>query len=543
MPRDTRGEFAAGASSMVTAVFIAKMLGIFFIVPLQNLIGNYALGLYQLVYPLYSIMLTLATAGFPLALSKAISDLAARGEHKKASATYAIVARALALFGVAAFFVMWFAGPYFLRGAAAGPQAVRDAVPAVRALAPALLLLPLMSAQRGYLQGHLRLEASGASQVAEQFTRVGTVLIGLIIAVNLGAGPATTAAIATFGGTAGAIAAFVLLLRSVRRMRRELARRVRYAPRPALDPRRVMRQLFVYSLPIALGTLVLPVSQSIDAWTVTRELRGAGMGAAAAIRLYGVYAGEALRLMQVPLSFAMAIGASVLPAITEAVALRDRGLAHERLLTSLRMTAFITLPAAAAIAALAAPIDIALFRSSGGAPVIALAAVISIFSALELVSTYILQGYGVFYRPVAHMAAGAFVKLEFNLLLIPPLGIVGAPLASIAGFMVSSWLNMASLRRVARTRTTFPATAWRSLLAAAIAGAWFYALTRLYTGYAVAWHAQSSRWLALACIVIAMAIGAPLYLIFSILDRAVTGRELMRVPVLGRWLERWTAHS
>ena len=535
---DSKGRFTRGATSMVASVFIAKLLGILFVVPLQNLIGTYALGLYQLVYPLYNIMLTLTTAGFPLALSKTISHFAARGEYRKATATYSIVGRTLALSGVVGFFIMWFAGPLFLAGTAAGPASVRLAVPAVRALAPALLILPLMSAQRGYLQGNLRLEPSGSSQVLEQFVRVGVVLLGLIVAVRLGAGPSTTAAIATFGATAGAVAAFVFLLHAVRRLRRELARKSRYAPVPQLRPGYVLPQLFIYSLPIALGTLVLPISQSIDAWTVTRELRSAGTSAVAAIALYAIYSGEALRLMQVPLSFATAIGASVMPAVTEAVTLHDSALAHRRLLAALRMTAFVTLPAAVSLAALARPIDIALFQQPNGVQVIAIAAIISVFSALELVSTYILQGYNTFYRPVWHMAAGAAVKLGGNLLFIPLVGINGAALGSVCGYAFSSWLNMLSLRRIARTQVTFLTAAWRPLAAAVTAGLIMYMINRLYVIVSLNRHAPDSRSLALLCILVAGAVGAPLYLGAALWIRAVTREELAALPVLGRLARR-----
>ncbi len=519
---------------MVVSVFIAKLLGILFVVPLQNLIGTYALGLYQLVYPLYSVMLTLTTAGFPLALSKTISNFAARGEFRKAGATYSIVGRTLALSGIVGFFAMWFGGPLFLAGTGAGPTVVRSALPAVRALAPALLVLPLMSAQRGYLQGNLRLEPSGSSQVLEQLVRVGIVLLGLIVAVRMGAGPSTTAAIATFGATAGAVAAFVFLLRAVRKLRTELARKSRFAPRPRLEPGPVLGQLFVYSLPIALGTLVLPLSQSIDAWTVTRELRTAGVSAAAAVTLYAIYSGEALRLMQVPLSFATAIGASVMPAVTEAVALRDGAAAQHRLLTALRMTAFVTLPAAVALAALARPIDIALFRQPNGVPVIAVAAVISVFSALELVSTYILQGYNAFYRPVWHMGAGAAVKLAGNLVFIPIIGVSGAALGSVFGYMASSWLNMTSLRRIARTRVTFLAAAWRPLVAAAGAGLFMYIVNQVYVIVSFRLHTPDSRPLALLCIVVAGGLGAPLYLGVALWIKAVTKAELASLPLLGR---------
>lgn len=525
-------KFTSGASSMVAGVFVAKLLGILFVVPLQNLIGGYALGLYQLAYPIYTIMLTLATAGFPIALSKTIGDLSARGQYKEATATYSIIGRFMLLFGLAAAVLLWLLAPLYLSwtlpGASASYRA--QALPAVRALAPALLIVPIMSAERGYLQGNQRLHPSALSQVVEQVSRVAFILAGTLLAVWFGFGPSSTAAVATSGAFVGAIASFVLLLASVKKMRKELARRARYSPPPHLRPGRVLQKLFVYSLPVALGTLVFPLSTLIDALTVQRQLVAGGASELRATIEYGIYTGEAMRLMQVPLSFATAIGAAILPAITGAVAVGDRKIARSRMIVALRMTAFVTLPAVAALFLLAKPLNIALFTSSGS-QIISITSIMAVFSALELVSTYILQGYDRFYRPVAHMLIGAAIRLVLNLSLIPTLGIPGAAVAGIAGYIASSWLNMRAVRRVSQVDVSFLGTSWRAIAATAIVGIWFYAVDRLYAAV----PALHPRPLALLTVLLAIAVGVPVYLGAALWMKAADRQELAGLPLLGRY--------
>lgn len=540
LSEESNANLVRGATSMVAAVFISKMLGILFIIPMQNLIGNYALGIYQLVYPLYTIMLTLATAGFPLALSKTISELSARGEYRRANSMYSIVGRSSLLFGLIGFVIMWFAGPWYLVLTASGHTAqTAAAIPAIHALAPALLLLPLMSAQRGYLQGNMHLGPSAASQVVEQITRVAVVLIGIIIAIHLGSPPAITAAIATFGGTAGAMVAFILLLYAVKKLRKKLTLKARSAVNPHLVPTVVLKQLFIYSMPIAMGTLILPISQTIDAWTVPKELMIGGFTYQAAIAQYGVYAGEALRLMQLPLSFATAIGSSIMPAITEALTKHNWKMGEARLSGALRMTAFITLPAAGAIALLAGPIDLALFKSTSGTTVIAVSAIMSIFSALELVSTYILQGYNRFYQPVLHMGIGALIKLIGNLLLVPILGITGAALASNLGYLTSSWLNMRSIRKASKVPITFPRVAWRAAIATCALSAWLFALVKIYHMMALSLLLMNSRGFALLVILVGLTLGAPLYLLVALWVKATTKNDVRHMPLIGSHLGRF----
>ncbi len=528
-----------GASSMVSAVFISRLLGILLIVPMQNIIGEYALGLYGLAYPLYTIMLTVATAGFPIALSKSISQLTARKHYKEANQTYFIIGRSLFLFGILAFLVMWFGGPYYLSLSTPSPTIVHDAIPAIHALAPALLILPLMSAQRGFLQGNMRMEPSALSQVIEQIIRVATVLVGLFIGLSLHLSPSQMAAIATFGATTGAIGGFLLLLYAVKKLRKELHHKGRLERTPHLRSSHVLRKLGIYSLPIVLGTLVLPLSQSIDVFTIPRELIASGMSNHMATAQFGRYTQEALRLIQLPLSFATAIGSAVMPSITSALSQGQFLDAKRRQHQSLKMTAFIMLPTAVTFGFLASPIDIMLFKSASGSTLILLAAIMSLFSGLELVTTFILQGRDHFYRPVYHMAIGMILKLIGNIVLIPLLGINGAAIAGIIGYAVSSWLNMGTIRQVSDDAVSVPKLTWRIVTACIPLALWLYLLNHLVFTYALTLSSLANRWVALLAVIIGIGIGAPIYLIAAIWIKAIQPSELTTLPLIGKRIARF----
>ena len=542
MREDGTGKFGRGASIMVASVFISKLLGLLVVVPLQNIIGGYAYGIYRIAYPLYTIMLTLSTIGFPLALSKTISQLSAEGRHKEALANFQAIGRYMLFFGVFAFLVMWFGAPYYLTITLPQHSETLEmaAIPAIHALAPALLLLPFVSVERGYLQGYMRLEASGASQVVDQIGRVAFILIGTIVAALMGYSPSGKAAIATFGATVGVLGAFLLLRVAVRKLRQESLRRSRFSPPPAsLRSKDVLKHLFVYALPIASGTLVLPLSQAIDAWTIPRLLVASGASIVKAITDYGIYTGEALILMQLPLSFANAIGTSIMPALTGSRAVGNKNAAKLRLQASLQMMTFIAFPAAVTLALLAKPINVALFASTAGTEAIAIAGIMSLFSALELVSTYILQGYDRFYRPVINMVAGVVIKLALNILLVPRYGINGAAVASTLGYLISSWLNMRSVRRFSGLRIHFPGIAWRPLAASALVGAWFLLLLRAID-VLQEWQPRiaTMRAVSLLEVLVGLFVGAPIYLYFALRFKAVSGEELARLPFVGKFLIR-----
>ena len=60
--------FLKGALILGMAGIVVKIMGAFFRIPLGNLIGAEGMAYYQAVYPVYTLFLTLATAGFPTAL-------------------------------------------------------------------------------------------------------------------------------------------------------------------------------------------------------------------------------------------------------------------------------------------------------------------------------------------------------------------------------------------------------------------------------------------------------------------------------------------
>ena len=63
-----------GAAFLGLGAFFSKILGAVYRVPLTNLLGGYGLGLYQMVFPVYSLLLDFSGSGVPSALSVLIAS-------------------------------------------------------------------------------------------------------------------------------------------------------------------------------------------------------------------------------------------------------------------------------------------------------------------------------------------------------------------------------------------------------------------------------------------------------------------------------------
>ncbi|KPV44683.1 hypothetical protein AN477_06520 [Alicyclobacillus ferrooxydans] len=524
---------------MVASVTLAKVLGLIYIIPLTRIIHEEGLGIYGQAYNFYIILNTLSTSGFPTAMAKLISERLALKRFGDVEQMYRLTVRIVFILGVILFVVMWVGAPFYshlvaIKEPAKGAAAMTMSI---RALSFALLVVPVMSALRGYLQGFQEMEPSAYSQALEQLVRVIAIVVGAYIVVHRGGSIAAGAAAATFGAFVGALAGLLLLVFAVVPLRRNFLRQTR-GTKPSESSKKTIQLMYQIGMPVSLGNLVIPLSGLVDSMTVLNLLMYAGTSFTAATEAYGILSRQAMQLIQLPLAFAGAIGVTILPALAESQALRDRAAIYTRITGTFRSMMFMTLPVAASLLVLATPIDEIWAGNHEGAVIISSVCFMSVFSSLELISTFMLQGLGKMYRPVRNMMIGVGVKLVFNLLLIPPLHILGAAIATTIGYMVSSTLNVLAVKKYGRVQFSVWKLSGPSIFAtvflciALALGSWLgYHLATVMTHSAFA--------VASIQIIIAIGLGGIVYVGLSILFGAVSGAELERVPLVGRPLARF----
>ena len=197
--------FLGGAALLTAAVAVSKLLGALYKIPLGNLLGSRGMGCFQVAYNVYGVLLTLSTAGLPLAMSRLIAQ--SRGRPRRQRRIFHV---ALALFlalGLVGSGVM-LTFPRQLSGLLHNELAA----PSIRVLAPALLAVCLLSAIRGYTQGQGQMLPTAVSQVVES---AGKLVVGLGLTWYLltvrGVSPEIGAAGAMAGVTAGSLLALLVL--------------------------------------------------------------------------------------------------------------------------------------------------------------------------------------------------------------------------------------------------------------------------------------------------------------------------------------------
>jgi O-antigen/teichoic acid export membrane protein len=507
---------------LAAAAVISKLLGSVYTILLQNIIGDHGMGLFQMAYPIYATLLAVATAGFPVAISKLVSERIALGDEEGVKRTFRVAVVVLGAASVATFGILYFWADQW--AVAAGDK---DAAWAIRAIAPALLIVPLMSAIRGYFQGYQWMEPTAASQVLEQFVRVVTIVGLAVWLTKTGYGKPAAAAGAAFGAVTGAGAGMLLLLYYW--LARHPQANVR-AGAPGASARTLAKRLLYYAFPISLGALVVPLMNNVDVVTVTNLLKAAGESQQAATTDFGLLSGRAFKLMMLPTTLAAGIGIAVMPAVSEAYALGFRRLASERIDTAVRLTVLIALPASVGLALLATPVDIALFKDDAGARVIQVMACAIVFASVQSTVAAALQGAGWMYLPVVNLLIASGIKLLGNLLLVPQYGIVGASASTVASYAAATALNVYAMWSRIGERIRWRDWVFRPAVATFIMAGIVYAMESQWELWGGLDWARTWTLLFSGMIVV---VAALIYAAALVLAGALTARELASVPKIG----------
>lgn len=433
--------FVRGAAILGLAALVSKILGAVYRVPYQNITGDEGMYVYQQVYPLYSTLLILATAGFPTTISKLVSESLAEKDEETARRIFHVASITLFLTGCL-FFVLLFIGAETIATWMGNRSLLTMPIQSVSF---ALIIVPFLSAIRGYFQGEQDMVPTASSQVIEQVVRVATILITAWYCMEEGFGYVYAGAGAVFGATTGAVAALIVLV--VYWKKRIKPKQHKVKPMTMrLSTKKLVFHLVVLSIPICIGSLVLPLFSLVDSFTVGNVLSEVGWQMERVIASKGVF-DRGQPLIQFGSFFATAISLSIVPAIAEARVLGRKREATERAVLALRLTWLVGLPASVGLAVIALPINVMLYKDGAGSDTLAILAFTILFSTLNLTLTGILQGFGRVYLPALNLLVGVGVKLIGNLLLIPIWDIRGAAMATTLAYACAAGLNLWALKR------------------------------------------------------------------------------------------------
>ena len=496
--------FIAGAVLLGAAGILVKVLGLFFRIPLTNIIGADGIGYYQTAYPVYTFMLTISSSGLPTAISKMISERRSTGEYYEAYRVFRISFKVMLALGLGTGLVLFIFAPLITGQIQKEP----DAVYAMRSMAPALILCPVLSCYRGFFQGQKNMAPTAISQLVEQIFRVG---LGLGLALILRKiDLAHAAAGASFGASAGALFGLIAIMFIFQANRPKMLSEIQTSgKKPKQSSRSIMHDLLVIAIPTTIGSCILPILNTIDTVIVKRRLLGLGYPDEMARTMYGELSGMASPIINIIQVITQAICLSLVPVISDAYRRDD-------------MDFVFTL--ARPIMQLFYPTQTASLDNA--AACLRIYTIGLVFLAVNHSLTGVLQGIGKQIIPVRNLFVGAIVKTVVTYVLtgIPSINVRGAAVGTAVAYLVAAALNYIAVKKYTYVRVDVILTVVKPVIAAVVMG------FCVYGGYKLV-HARMGNTVSTLA---GVAAGVIVYVIMVFVTRTITADELEGIPRLGK---------
>ncbi|MGI6308095.1 MAG: putative polysaccharide biosynthesis protein [Dethiobacteria bacterium] len=520
--------FIRGALILTAAGFLVRFIGAVLRIYLAAVMGAEGIGLYQMAYPIYTTLLAISSAGIPIAISKLVAENLAYKDYRGGYRVFKVSLLILTFLGGVFSLLLYFGADYFARNIANDPRAYYPLV----SISPAILFVTVLSAFRGYFQGQQKMVPTAVSQIVEQLGRVAVVII--LVYLLLPVGLEQAAAGAAFGAVAGAFCGLLVLLYIFYREKSSYAGKMhKQAVERSFHLKEVLYRIFALAVPITLGSLVTPLINMIDLSVVNLRLPAAGFTMEEATALYGLLTGMASSVVQFPLILTISLAMSLVPAISEAQALKNSSRVRGRIDLAMRITLYFSIPASFGLFILAEPTTIVLFGDADAAYPLAMMAFGLIFLSLYTSTTGILQGLGYVIEPVKYMLLGAALKFVLSWILTadPRLHIGGAALSTVISFFLASSLNISKVSAVTGWRLDFKGLVLKPLAASVVMSLGVYYCYNIGLGLLPA--ALPLRLVQALSLAVAIFLGVLIFVVILFLVGGIYAQDLRAIPRLG----------
>lgn len=510
--------FASGALILAVGGMIAKILGAVYRIPLTNILGAEGIGKYQLVFPLFALLLAVSCNALPVAVSRMVASDRARGLDQGIKNTMGASLLYATLAGLLSMAVMIGIAPYLAK-----VQGVEGLEICYRVLAPTILVVALSGVLKGWFLGTSDPLPCAATQPIEQIVKL---VVGILLAkLLLPRGIIWGVAGALVGVAVSELVGLVTLVIWYAVARRE------FKGISFVDPALGLYRLTKIATPITLSSLIFPIVTFVDSILIVKVLTYSGVDGAMAVTQYGLLTGPVSTLVNMPVVVALSLAVAIVPAVSSHLATYDVESIKQKTALSIKLSYLIGVPCMAGMWILASPVlnllyptmsvlekglSVRLLRMQ--TPTIVLLSQLEVFNAT-------LQGLDKAPKVVLNVAIGGIVKIVLEILLIYRLGIVGASVALVIFYALSGALDMALYQKLVGKNTQLVKSIGKILLSSAIMTVAIVYLPKLIAS-------------PLVTTVVVTAVGAIVYLIAVATLRVLSSEEIKCLPLASKKTKR-----
>lgn len=450
-----------GTMILTVGLLLSRILGVLYIIPFYQLVGEEYIGLYQYAYVPYSIVLAIAVSGIPIAVSKFVSKHNTLGDYATGRKLVKSSMLLMVITGLLGFLVLYLLAEPIAHLVIKDKDTlitVQDVAIVIKYVSFAVIVVPVMSLIRGFFQGYQHMTPTAISQLIEQIVRILFVLTGAFLVMKVFNGTEKTAvSFAVFAAFLGAIASLFVLYWYWKKLKPEFNDLLESSGNTTsnVSLKNIYKEILVYTVPFALVGVINPLFQFVDMITFNRAMTMIGFSGKESGIFLGMLNLTTHKLVMIPVMLATGFSMALIPYITSYYAKQDFAQVRKSLDQTFQILLFLTVPAAMGISVLANEFYLVFYeQSETGSMVLAHYAPVAILFALYPVTTAILQGIDRQKLIILNLLLGILTKLVLNTPLIKAFETDGAILATSAGYIVAIGLNMFAIRKTLHYKST-----------------------------------------------------------------------------------------
>ncbi|KKK35818.1 polysaccharide biosynthesis protein [Salinicoccus sediminis] len=446
-----------GTFLLTIATVITKVLGMLYLIPFYSIMGGEEnLALYGYAYTPYTIMLSVAAAGVPGAVSKYVAKYNALGAYATSQKLYRSSLIVMISSGFIAFIALYFAAPFIadMQMVASGEGEHRwsteDITGIIRVVAIAVIIVPFMATWRGIFQGFESFGPTSASSVIEQILRILFLLGGSFVVIYMVDGTVQTAnEIAVFAAFIGGLGSLATLWYFWRKRKPHIQKMVDSDTTDYdFSYREMYSEIIRYGVPFIIVGISIPLTMFIDQLTHNNGLAMGGVPEEYHDAWFGMLNLTTHKLVMIPTAFASAFAITILPFITKNFHKGKMDDVHHQIRLMILMLLFFAIPAAVGMMILSAPLYTSFYSyNEMGIKILLFYAPVSVVISLFSVTCSIVQGIDRQNLTLYVVLAMLAIKAAINIPLIMQFQTVGAVMGTGIALSIGVLINFIIIKK------------------------------------------------------------------------------------------------
>ena len=441
--------FVFGALLLGISGVLCKILGALYKIPLTNILGTQGMGIYYLIFPIYSFLLSIASYSLTIVISKKISQAFSSKNYFEINKVFKCGLILLVFLGlVLGLFVCFFSRII------ARLQGVENAYVCYLVIAPAIIAVCIQSVFKGFFQGLQNMVPTALSQIIEQIVKLSLGFTFAFLLFKKGVVYGAFGALVGLSLSEIITCLFFVIYYIIFKAKNKFLFKF---SKTKYNLFKEMWVIFKESLPFMLSSVILPMSLVIDSFLIINTLKYLGFEKGFATSLLGVNSGIINTLVGLPTAVCGAFCVVIIPYITFALSKKDYTNISNKIEISVKITFFLCLPCVLFFGIFSKEILSVLYSYSfAGEYSLNLASTLLTVSCINVlylsflqITTSVLQALNRSYLPVLSLSIALIFKVILEVLLIsnPYINIVGAVISNSVCYFFSSVVNLIFIKK------------------------------------------------------------------------------------------------